>query len=234
VIQQLPLFPLGTVLFPGLVLPLHVFEERYRLLILDLLQSPEPRRFGIVAIELGHAVGDGRTSECGNEPDMGTGASWQLATVGCTAEIHGVIPHEDGRFDIVTVGGRRFDITGVNDSLPYLRADVEFRPDDAGPDPEPAARRVTRLFSLYRDRLAGAGAEVSQSIELPPDPVRLSYLIAAAVVLDRGEKQRLLEAEDATARLLLEEALLIRETRLLDALPAVPASPFLDDGVNPN
>jgi hypothetical protein len=93
---------------------------------------------------------------------------------------------------------------------------------------------VTRLFSLYRDRLAGAGAEVSQSIELPPDPVRLSYLIAAAVVLDRVEKQRLLEAEDATARLLLEEALLIRETRLLDALPAVPASPFLDDGVNPN
>jgi Lon protease-like protein len=232
VTRQLPLFPLGTVLFPGLVLPLHVFEERYRLLIRDLLQRPEPRRFGIVAIDLGHAVRDGRTSEGRNEPD--TGAAWRLATVGCTAELHGVIPHTDGRFDVVTVGGSRFDVNGVDDSLPYLRADVEFRPDGAGPDPGPAARRVTRLFRLYRSRLAGAGAEVSDPIGLPPDPVRLSYLVAAAVVLDRGEKQRLLEAEDATARLRLEEGLLIRETRLLDALPAVPASPFLDDGVNPN
>jgi Lon protease-like protein len=230
VTHQLPLFPLGIVLFPGLVLPLHVFEERYRLLIRDLLQRPEPRRFGIVAIDLGHAVGDGRTSEC----RMRAGAAWRLARVGCTAEIHGVVPHEDGRFDVVTVGGSRFDITGVDDSLPYLRADVDFRPDDAGPDPEPAARRVIRLFRLYHGRLAGAGAEVSVPMELPPDPVRLSYLVAAAVVLDRGEKQQLLETEDATARLRLEEGILIRETRLLDALPALPASPFLDDSVNPN
>jgi Lon protease-like protein len=54
---RLPLFPLDTVLFPGTVLPLHVFEERYRLLVRDLLAGPEPRRFGVVAIELGHEVG---------------------------------------------------------------------------------------------------------------------------------------------------------------------------------
>jgi Lon protease-like protein len=234
--ERLPLFPLGIVLFPGLVLPLHVFEERYRLMIQDLLEHPEPRRFGIVAVELGHAVEPGRAAgdegplECRHEHGAGPG----LAMVGCTAEVHGVIPHVDGRFDVVTVGGRRFDITGVDDSLPYLRADVEFRPDDAGPDPGPAARRVIRLFRLYRGRLADVGAEVRRPMELPPDPVRLSYLIAATVVLDRREKQRLLEAEDATARFRLEEEFLLRETRLLDALPAVPASPFLDDGINPN
>ncbi|MGI8336809.1 LON peptidase substrate-binding domain-containing protein [Actinomadura scrupuli] len=226
--EQLPLFPLGTVLFPGLVLPLHVFEERYRLLIRDLLQRPEPHRFGIVSIEPGQVAGDEGALEGRPEPGPG------LAMVGCTAEVHGVIPHADGRFDVVTVGGRRFDVTGMDDSLPYLRADVEFRPDCAGPDPGPAARRVTRLFRLYRGRLAEAGAEVRRPVELPPDPVRLSYLVAAAVVLDRAEKQRLLEAEDATARFRLEEEFLLRETRLLDALPAVPASPFLDDVINPN
>jgi Lon protease-like protein len=233
VTRQLPLFPLGTVMFPGLVLPLHIFEERYRLLIHDLLQHPEPRRFGIVAVELGHLAGDERPTEDGDEHGRIAGAT-RLALVGCTAEVHGVIPHADGRFDVVTVGGRRFDITGVDDSLPYLRADVRFRPEDAGSDPGPGARRVSRLLRLYRGRLADAGAEVGRPIELPPDPVRLSYLVAATVVLDRNEKQRLLEAEDATVRFRLEEEFLLRETRLLDALPAVPASPFLDDGVNPN
>src|SRR5437868_13108056 len=58
VTERLALFPLGTVLFPGLVLPLHLFEERYRLLIGDLLERPEPRRFGVVGIELGHETGD--------------------------------------------------------------------------------------------------------------------------------------------------------------------------------
>jgi Lon protease-like protein len=232
-VAQLPLFPLGTVLYPGLVLPLHVFEERYLLLIHDLLQQPEPRRFGIVAVELGHTAGDERPAECGDERGRGAGAA-RLAPVGCTAEVHGVIPHVDGRFDVITVGGRRFDITGVDDSLPYLRANVEFRPDDAGPDAGPAARRVIRLFRLYHCRLADAGAEVARSIELPLDPVRLSYFVASTVVLDRNEKQRLLEARDATARFQLEEQLLLRETRLLDALPALPASPFLDDCVNPN
>jgi Lon protease-like protein len=226
--EQLPLFPLGTVLFPGLVLPLHVFEERYRLLIRDLLRRPEPHRFGIVSVEPGQVTVDEGPLEHPPEPGPG------LAMVGCTAEVHGVIPHADGRFDVVTVGGRRFDVMGVDYSLPYLRADVEFRPDCAGPDPGPAARRVTRLFRLYRGRLADAGAEVRRPVELPPDPVRLSYLIAAAVVLDRAEKQRLLEAEDASARFRLEEEFLLRETRLLDALPAVPASPFLDDAINPN
>ncbi|GAA2101166.1 LON peptidase substrate-binding domain-containing protein [Actinomadura alba] len=218
--EQLPLFPLGTVLFPGLMLPLHLFEERYRLLLRDLLDRPEPRRFGIVAIEFGHEVG--------------AGAARRLAGVGCVAELHGVTALEDGRFDIVTVGGRRFRRGAVDDTLPYLRAEAELLPDEAGPNPEPHAGLVKRLFTLYRRRLAATGAEIPEPIDLPADPVKLSYLVAAAVVLDLGDKQRLLEAENATTRLRLEAKLLLRENRLIGAVPAVPASQFIDGGVHLN
>jgi Lon protease-like protein len=218
--EQLPLFPLGTVLFPGLMLPLHLFEERYRLLIRDLLDRPEPRRFGVVAIEFGHEVG--------------AGAAQRLAEVGCVAEVHGVTALEDGRFDIVTVGADRFRFKGVDDSLPYLRTDAELLPDEAGSDAAPHAARVAHLFQHYRDRLAAAGGEVAAPIDLPADPVRLSYLVAAAAVLDLHTKQRLLEAEDAAVRLRIEEELLVRETRLLNAVPAVPASQFIDGGVHLN
>ncbi|HEX2314248.1 MAG TPA: LON peptidase substrate-binding domain-containing protein [Thermomonospora sp.] len=218
--DRLPLFPLGTVLFPGLVLPLHVFEERYRALVRDLLEEPEPRRFGVVGIELGHEVGEG--------------AARRLAAVGCAAEVHTVSPHDDGRYDLVTVGGARFRLKDVDDARPYLTGQVEFLPEEAGEEPGPAALRVRWLFERYRERLAAAGAEIARPGRLPDDPVRLSYLVAAAVVLDRDEKQRLLEAEDATLRLRAEQDLLARENRLLAALPTVPASQFIDGAVHPN
>ncbi|WP_119729845.1 LON peptidase substrate-binding domain-containing protein [Thermomonospora amylolytica] len=217
---RLPLFPLGTVLFPGLVLPLHLFEERYRLLMRDLLEMPEPRRFGVVAIELGHEVGEG--------------AARRLAPVGCTADLHTVQPHPDGRFDVVTVGTARFRLKEIDRSGPYLVGDVEYLGEEAGEGAAEAAARVARLFHAYRERLLSAGAEADEPLELPDDPVRLSYLVAAAAVLDSGDKQRLLEAEDAALRLRAEQDLLEREIRLLEVLPAVPAGQFLDGAVHPN
>ncbi|WP_067829272.1 LON peptidase substrate-binding domain-containing protein [Actinomadura kijaniata] len=218
--ERLPLFPLGTVLFPGLVLPLHLFEDRYRRLVADLLERPEPRRFGVVGIELGHEVG--------NE------AARRLAEVGCVAELREVSPRPGGRYDIVTVGSRRFRLKEVDRGRPYLRGEVEFLPEEGGADPERAAHRARRLFHLYRHRLAAAGAEVAEPLDLPGDPVRLSYLIAAAVVLDQHDKQRLLAAEDATVRLRTESDLLARENRLLETLPTVPAGQFLDGAFHPN
>ncbi len=218
--ERIPLFPLGTVLFPGLMLPLHIFEERYRLLVRDLLDGPEPRRFGVVAIELGHEVG--------------AGAARKLATVGCAAEIHEVSSLPDGRFDLVTIGAGRFVVADLDTSKPYLQAEVEFQDEPAGTGADAAAERVRALFQAYRARLAGAGAEVAEPVDLPADPVRLSYLIAAATVLDRDEKQRLLAAPDSASRLGLEEAFLLREIRLLASLPTVPASQFIEGGINPN
>src|ERR1700745_1986969 len=92
--ELLPLFPLGTVLYPGMLLPLHIFEERDRHLVGALLARPEPRRFGVIAIRKGRETGvDGVQS---------------LYEIGCTATLRRVERHEDGRFDIVTVGTQRF------------------------------------------------------------------------------------------------------------------------------
>ena len=88
--ETLPLFPLGTVLYPGLLLPLHIFEERYRQLVRDLLDGPEPRRFGVIAIRKGRETGVAGISS--------------LHEIGCTATLRRVAEHDDGRFDLVTVG----------------------------------------------------------------------------------------------------------------------------------
>src|SRR3954471_6672549 len=97
---RLPLFPLGTVLFPGVPLPLHIFEERYRLLVRDLMAIPEgqPRRFGVVAIREGREVGaDGVRA---------------LYSVGCTAELRQVQQYSDRRFYIVSGGGPPVTLQG--------------------------------------------------------------------------------------------------------------------------
>ncbi|WP_347813288.1 LON peptidase substrate-binding domain-containing protein [Actinomadura sp. KC345] len=220
VTERLALFPLGTVLFPGLVLPLHLFEERYRRLIADLLERPEPRGFGVVGIELGHEVGDG--------------AAHRLAEVGCVAELREATPHPDGRYDVVTVGTRRFRLKELDRSRPYLQGEVEYLPEEPGADPGPIALRVRRLFRLYRHRLAAAGAASSELGEPPDDPVGLSYVIAASLILDGHDKQRLLECDDAALRLEAERDLLMRENGILDVLPMIPAGQFLDGSFNPN
>ncbi|WP_424923484.1 LON peptidase substrate-binding domain-containing protein [Actinomadura bangladeshensis] len=220
VTERLPLFPLGTVLFPGLVLPLHLFEERYRRLIGDLLERPEPRGFGVVGIQLGHEVGEG--------------AAHRLAEVGCVAELREATPHPDGRYDIVTVGARRFRVKGLDRSRPYLQGEVEFLPEEAGAGAGPIAARVRRLYRLYRHRLGAAGAGALADAEPPDDPVALSYAIAASLVLDGHDKQRLLECEDAALRLAAERDLLARENRILNVLPAIPAGQFLDGSFTPN
>ena len=203
----LPLFPLGSVLFPGLVLPLHIFEERYRTLVADLVTASgtEGRSFGVVAIREGHEVGaDGARA---------------LHEVGCVAELQAVEPYDDGRFDILTVGAARFRLSGVDPTAaPYLVGAVDFLDEPEGAESAVLAAGVTRAFTRYRAVL-GADDEV----ELPEDPTVLSYLVAAAVVADLPAKQALLEIGDTTARLRAELALLRRESALLRALPSLPA-----------
>lgn len=218
--ERLPIFPLGAVLFPGLVLPLHVFEERYRHLMRDLLAGEEPHRFGVVSIELGHEVG--------------SGAARRLASVGCTAEVRDVQEHDDGRYEVVTTGGARFHVEHVDESLDYLQADVTMLPEDDGPGADAAVTPVSAQFRRYCERLVAHGAEVTDLDELPSEPLALSYLVAASIVLDRSDKQRLLRSEHAASRLRLEYDLLRRENLLLETFPTVPASDFLGGGISPN
>ncbi len=209
---RLPLFPLGLVLFPGLVLPLHVFEERYRVLVRELLAlPPEERRFGVVAIREGREVGEDGVLA--------------LHEVGCVARLEQADEHPDGRFDVVTVGAERFRLHGLDHDRPYLTGEVTLIPDDAGDPAEGALLReaVTTAYTGYLGALEDAGADAVGDVQVPGDPRTASYLVAATVLLDLGERQELLAVPDAVGRLRRELSLLRRETGLLQALSAVPA-----------
>lgn len=220
--ETLPLFPLGTVLYPGLLLPLHIFEDRYRQLVRDLLDGPEPRRFGVIAIRKGRETGvEGISS---------------LYEIGCTATLRQVAEHDDGRFDLVTVGTQRFRLLQLDDSRPYLQGDVDLLAEDAGDEAaaEVAAEAVRRGFRGYLDALTARGATQVSVPDLPADPVQLSYLVAASVIIDLGDQQALLAEPDAAARLAAERALLSRETTMLRSLTSTPAPDLRYSPYNPN
>jgi len=229
----LPLFPLGSVLYPGLVLPLHIFEERYRQLVADLLAGPEPRKFGVIAIRHGRETGIGGVSE--------------LYATGCTAVVQRVERHDDGQYDLVVVGADRFKLLGLRDAddsaAPagpagslgnsgdtgkqelYLSADIQLLPDEVGDEAEAAVVLpvVQRAFRAYLGLLADRGGAQITIPELPDEPMLMSYLVAAAIVADLPEKQRLLEEPDALRRLVAERKLLSREMQMLRSLTATPA-----------
>jgi uncharacterized protein len=213
--EVIPLFPLGTVLVPGLLLPLHIFEPRYRTLVRDLMQrEPDQRAFGVVAIREGHEVGE-----------RGVKALHAVGTLAVVRELH---QYADGRFDLRTDGDTRFRIHALVDTgAPYHCAEVEWLDEDDPTEAETAARlsaEVRRRFELYRAAVSVTGAvEASQMLSMPADPRTLSYLVSVAVILDLADRQRLLEAATTVERLRLELPLLARETTLLAELPSMPA-----------
>src|SRR5438034_945950 len=170
--ETLPLFPLGTVLYPGLVLPLHIFEDRYRQLVRDLLDGPEPQQFGVIAIRKGRETGvDGISA---------------LYEIGCAAALRQVARHDDGRFEVVTVGTQRFRLLGLDHSRPYLQGEIELLAEETGDEATAAlaAQAVQRSFRDYLDALATQGAARIDVPDLPDEPLLLSYLVAASMIVD--------------------------------------------------
>jgi Lon protease-like protein len=220
--EMLPLFPLSTVLFPGMRLPLHIFEPRYRQLVSDLLGQPEPRRFGVIAIRKGRETGvDGVAA---------------LYDVGCVATVRQVEPREDGRYDLLTVGAQRFRLHGLDRSLPYLQGEIEPLPDETG-EAAAAARvgeQVQQAFRGYLNALADRGGGVISVADLPDEPVLLSYIVGAAMIIDLPDRQSLLAAPDALARLKAERSLLVREIGMLRATTSRPAPDFNYEPFSPN
>ncbi|MBV9381198.1 MAG: LON peptidase substrate-binding domain-containing protein [Streptosporangiaceae bacterium] len=218
----LPLFPLGTVLYPGMVLPLHIFEERYRRLVRDLLDGPEPRRFGVIAIREGRETGvDGVSA---------------LHDVGCTAALRQASPREEGRFDLVTVGTERFRLLSLDRTMPYLRGETEPLAEETGDEAAAglAVRAVAAAFRGYLEALAESGAATVLVHDLPDEPVLLSYVVAAAMIIDLPDRQRLLAEPDALGRLTAERALLSRETGMLRTITSRPAPDLRYAPYNPN
>lgn len=218
----LPLFPLRVVVFPRTPLPLHIFEERYRQLVRDLLEGPEPQEFGVIAIRKGRETGvDGISA---------------LYEVGCAAVLRQVARHDDGRFDVVTVGTQRFRLLGLDHSRPYLQGEIELLAEETGDDATAAlaAQAVQRSFRDYLDALATQGAARIDVPDLPDEPVLLSYLVAASMIVDLSDRQVMLAEPDAASRLAAERALLARETRILRTLTSTPATDLRSSPYNPN
>jgi Lon protease-like protein len=206
---RIPLFPLGTVLYPGAVMPLHIFEQRYRDLIADLTASEAGdtgRAFGVIAIREGHEVGR-----------EGVRALYEVGTL---AVLRGVDPYPDGRYDVVTVGGARFRLLDLDTtSSAYLTADVEILDDLDGDDPQVPAFSVRQRYLAYRAALQGPEA----GEPLPDDAGLLSWMVAEGMLLDLPERQRVLAADDTASRLRVQRDLLRRELGLFAELPSLPA-----------
>ncbi len=197
---ELPMFPLGSVLFPTLVLPLHVFEDRYRALVRDVLAGDQ--EFGVCLIERGSEVGGGDVRS-----SVGTVASVQEA-----AEL------PDGRWALIAVGTRRIRVERWLDDDPYPRAEVVDLPD---PDPTPAETElldtVTRSVCASLDKIARLGqAATASADDLADDPVLASYQLAAISPLGPMDRQRLLSAPTVGLRLADLHELLPAAHEMLD------------------
>jgi hypothetical protein len=173
----------------------------------------------VVAIREGREVGaDGVTA---------------LHEVGCVAQVRRIEAYDDGRFDLATTGGARFRLHAVDDSRPYLQGEVEWLPEAAGEAAEVLAGPVGRRFLAYRSALLSEPAADAEG-QVPDDPRVLSYLVAAAMILDLSDHQSLLAAADDTERLALGLRLLRREGALLSRLPSVPGVEYTRIPLSPN
>jgi Lon protease-like protein len=210
-VESLPLFPLHVVLFPGLPLPLHIFEPRYRLMIGQCLEADAP--FGVVLIRAGREVGDPA------EP----------YPVGTTARI---VQHErlaDGRLNLLCVGRQRFRIRELRTDRPYLAADVEPLAE------RPTEPQAADLSATLTERVRGFLGARAPALDLPADPAALSFAVAALMPLDLSERQALLELTSTAARLRSLITCVERETRLRGRVGTTrPASPSTLGDLSPN
>lgn len=167
---------------------------------------------------------------------MGADGVTALHEVGCVAQLRRVESHEDGRFDLVTTGAQRFRLLGLEDDQPYAVGRVEWLPDELGvPDEAALLDRAVRIaFVDYLTALTEAGGDELEAPELPDSALVLSYLVAAAVVVDLEDRQRLLAEADGVGRLRAELRLLRREATLLRTLSTAPAPELSRAPVNPN
>jgi Lon protease-like protein len=241
--MQLPLFPLHTVLCPGIALPLHIFEERYRELVRYCIETTSP--FGVVLIREGQEAGGGTLA---------------FSAIGTTAEIRRAGRYPDGRYDLLVVGTGRFAIEDVTvGDQPYIVAEATLLDDEVA-DPDEARRLAnlaTRRFVHYLELLQPRDGETTDEIDIsvevetedaetpegeadtdspgtigeveveqgdetvrrrvviPDDPTTLSYLLAGIIQIELPRRQALLESETTDERLRELLALIDRETFLL-------------------
>lgn len=218
---QLPMFPLSTVVYPGVTVPLRVFEDRYRALVHHLLRIEDPaeRLFGSVAIREGYEVGD-------------HGAQ-SLFRVGVRLQLTEVESYPDGTFDIVAVGRDRIQLDRLQTTDAYPVGEVTDLPGHERPIPPEVVERARATFGAYRQMLREIASDPLEG-PLPQDPVYLSWTLAACAPLPMGERQELLEAPDAAERLMLVTDLLRNELRAMNVITSLPATEVARTRWSPN
>jgi Lon protease-like protein len=207
---EIPLFPLNTVLFPGMPLSLNIFENRYKAMLQRVMQTNQT--FGVNLIRSG-------SEALGPLPDP--------YMVGCTARVISIEPQEDGRFNLTVVGDERYRILQVSNSQAYLTGFVEALPLE-----KPISLEIVKGSHILRKRVLNYLALLSQharqveqannelninltELELPEDPLLLIYLASALLQVPSNEKQDLLEAETAALLLSRVQRLYRRELAML-------------------
>ena len=215
------MFPLNAVLYPGVSVPLHVFEDRYRALVHHLLRTEDPsqRLFGSVAIREGYEVGDHGTQS--------------LYRIGVRLQLTEVEARADGSFDVVAVGRDRIQLDRLLTTGDYPVGEVVLVPDGSAEVPEVVVQHARATFTAYRHVLRSIAGDPLQG-ELPQDPTYLSWTLAACSPLPMGERQQLLEAEDTTERLLLVTDLLRDELRAINVITSLPATEVARTRWSPN
>ncbi len=209
--KEIPLFPLGAVvLFPDMPLNLRIFEERYKQLVTDVLET-EPI-FGIVLIKEGKEVGQAAKPRA----------------IGTIARIIEATPLDNGNFYLSMMGLERFEIMEIVRSVPYLVAKVQMLEDTSPDVPSEILTAAQDSFSEYVRSVTAAQGGWVRDIEQEDNPVKLSYLIASTLRAEPVVKQHLLEVPSVVDRLVMETALLGQSTTRLKAraLESGPATRF--------
>lgn len=193
--EDLPLFPLHVVLFPDMPLPLHIFEPRYRELVLRCREEKSP--FGIVLLE---------DSQEGSAPSL-------PYTVGTTARITQYEELPDGRMNILVFGETRFQIEQTRLEQPYLSAQVEPFWEEAADvtQIQSTVEDVGKLFKTYLSDLFAMSGRALSTLQLPSDPEFLSYAVASVLQVPLSEKQMLLMMTSTEERLARETDILLEE-----------------------
>ena len=204
-LEEMPLFPLNTVLFPFASLSLHVFEDRYKAMVRRCLDEGRP--FGVVLIRSGDEVG-------------GQADPYLVGTAVDIVQSH---TYPDGAMDLHVMGLRRFRIRDLDDEGPYLVGYVEPVEEAQLPGParsEPVLNEAKEQFELLVERLF-AKQDLNVSLGFPKDPVALSFTMANLLPLENLQKQMLLETTDALQRVETLIPILYRQIQELEGPPFV-------------
>ncbi len=186
-LEEIAVFPLATVLFPGALLPLHIFEDRYKQMIRYAIDNG-----GVFGLAYRSDAAIGRETP----PDIGS--------VGCVAKINAVVPLEGGRMNVISTGVIRYRVLGWRQSTPFVVARIEPVADDLEPGDDlnrifDDIVEICRKFLEAAQALDEPNAPVNQ--ELPEEPEAFSLLVASALPIDNDAKQTLLEMTSTRLRL---------------------------------